>query len=52
MLINIDATGIISQESKRAVIDGVVFFGRKKSIRKGTHDPNAETTTKPVSNKF
>lgn len=34
------------------MIDGIVYFGRKKSIKKGTNDPNAETTAKPVSHYF
>jgi hypothetical protein len=44
----IGATGLASHISKRGIVDGIVYFGRKKSIKKGTHDPNAETTAKPV----
>lgn len=49
MKIEINALGISSHPSKRGIIDGIVYFGRKKSVKKGTHDPNAETTAKPVS---
>lgn len=49
MKIEINACGIQSEQSERGVIDGIVYFGRKKSISKGAHDPNAETTAKPVS---
>jgi hypothetical protein len=45
----IGATGLTSHVSKRGIIDGIVFFGRKKSAKIGMNDPNAETTSKPVS---
>lgn len=44
----INAAGLVSHTSKRNMIDGFVYFGRKKAIKKGTHDPNAETTAQPV----
>ncbi len=45
MKIEINACGIQTKPSKRGIIDGVVYFGRKTSIKKGAVDPNAETTT-------
>lgn len=48
----ISAVGLTSHVSKRGVIDGIVFFGRKKSAKIGLNDPNAETTSKPVSSKY
>lgn len=46
MKLVINPLGLISHSSLRGVIDGVTFFGRKKCIKKGTNDPNAETTNK------
>ena len=48
MKVDINACGIASQTSKRGIIDGIVYFGRKTSIKKGSVDPNAETTNQPV----
>ena len=53
MKVVINALGLVSHTSQRDGIDGIVYFGRKKSVKKGTNDPNAETTTrKQVVNDF
>ena len=48
MKIVINALGLVSHTTLRGYNDGVTYFGRKKSIKNGTNDPNAETTAKPV----
>lgn len=44
-----NALGLINVQSFRGEADGVTYFGRKKSIKKGINDPNAESTNLEVT---
>lgn len=44
-----NALGLMNVQSFRGEADGITYFGRKKSIKKGINDPNAESTNLEVS---
>ncbi len=49
MKLTINPLGLVSETPLRGVVDGITYFGRKKSIKKGTNDPNAETTNQVIA---
>jgi hypothetical protein len=51
MQLVINPLGLVSETPFRGVVDGITYFGRKKSIKRGTNDPNAETTNQVIPNR-